>query len=242
MNELQGRVILVTGASRGIGRAIAQALGRQGARLALLARHRKDLARAQAQVPGAELLLAADVTQPGDVARALARLRQHFRRLDVLVNNAGVFTYKPFLRTTQRDWRRNIETNLSSIFHVSQAAIPLLSRSPAPHLVNILSISSLEAFSHCAAYTASKFGALGLTRVLRQEFPRIRVSAIFPGSTNTRMKDEFGFPIRGQDLIQPDDVAAAVLAALVQPRRTTVEEILLRPSAGRVSGPSESRT
>jgi len=235
MNKLLGKVILVTGASRGIGLAIAETLGREGARLALLARGRRALARAQERVTGTELLLAADVTRPSDVHRACAALQRRFGRLDVLVNNAGVFTYKAFLRTTLDDWRKNLGTNLTSLFLVTRAALPLLGRSRAAHLVNILSIASLEAFPNNAAYCASKFGALGLTRVLRKEFPRIRVTAILPGSTNTRMKDEFDFPVKGADLIQPDDVAQAVLAALLQPPRTTVEEILMLPSAGKVS-------
>ncbi len=132
---------------------------------------------------------------------------------------------------------RNIETNLTSIFLTTQAALPLLKRSQG-EVVNILSISSRVAFPNCSAYAAAKFGALGLTGVLRRELRAegIRVTAVLPGMTETRMKDELDFPVRGEDLLQPEDVAAAVLSALVQPRRATVEEILLMPSGGALGG------
>jgi NAD(P)-dependent dehydrogenase (short-subunit alcohol dehydrogenase family) len=179
------------------------------------------------------LSFAADVTRPAEVARLFAAVRKRLRRLDVLVNNAGVFTYKPFARTTLADWQQNIDTNLTALFLATRAALPLLARSHG-QVANILSISSREAFPNCSAYTASKFGALGFTRVLREELRplQIRVMAILPGSTNTRLKEEFAFPVRERNLVQPEDVAAAVLGALVLPRRAVVEEIVLMPARG----------
>lgn len=237
MSHLEGKVVLITGGSRGIGLAIAQALGKEGAQLVLAARGRKALERAAARVPGTHLNIQADVTRPGDVRRLLAAVRKHFRRLDVLVNNAGAFTFKPFEQTTLAEWQKNIETNLTALFLTTQAALPLLARSHG-HLVNVLSIASREAFAKCSAYCASKFGALGFTRVLREELraQRIRVTAILPGSTNTRLVDEFDFPVRGEDLVQAEEVAAAVLAALLQPVHTVLEEIVLMPSQGRLAG------
>jgi NAD(P)-dependent dehydrogenase (short-subunit alcohol dehydrogenase family) len=233
MGQLDGKVVLLTGASRGIGLAIAKTLGEQGARLVLVARNRAPLEQAAAQVPGALLTLPTDVTKPGDVKRLFATVQKRVHRLDVLINNAGVFTFKPFARTTLNDWRRNLETNLTSLFLTTQAALPMLRRSHGD-VVNILSISSRVSFPNCSAYSASKFGALGLTDVLRKELRvlGVRVIAILPGMTNTRMKKEFDSPVRAQDLLQPEDVAAAVLSALRQPRRATVEEILLLPSGG----------
>ena len=233
MGKLHGKIVLVTGASRGIGLAIARALAREEAKLILVARHRLALARAAEQVPES-WPLAGDVSKPGDVSRIARQVRRRYGRLDVLVNNAGVFTYKPFVRTSLRDWRANLGTNLTSLFLLTQATLPLLARSRSPHLVNILSISSRRAFANCSAYTASKFGALGLTRVLTEELRprRIRVTAILPGPTDTRLAGAFDFPVRRARLIQPEDIAAAVLGAIVQPPRTTVEEMVLLPSAG----------
>ncbi len=235
MGKLTGKVVLITGASRGIGLAIAKTLGQEGASLILAARNRGPLEQAAAQTPGTVLSMAIDVTKPGEVKRLFAAVKRRMGRLDVLINNAGVFTFKPFVKTTLLDWRRNLETNLTSMFLTTQAALPMLKRSRGD-VVNILSISSRVAFPNCSAYSASKFGALGFTNVLRQELrgQGIRVTAILPGMTNTRMKQEFDFPVRGQDLVQPEDVAAAVLAAVAQPRNTTVEEVLIMPSGGSV--------
>ena len=234
MSKLEGKVVVVTGAGRGIGLAIARACASHGAALALVGRHGAILRNAARQISHGAVAIVADVTRPGDVRRAFLRVKEKFGRVDVLVNNAGVFTYKPFVRTTIEDWRRNIETNLTSIFLTTQAAIPLFRRSKMPHLVNILSVSSRDAFADCSAYTASKFGALGLTRVLALELRKrvIRVTAILPGATNTRMMDEFGFPIHRDEIIQPEDVAQAVVGALLTPRQATVEEIILTPSKG----------
>lgn len=228
---------MVTGGSRGIGLAIARALAREGASAVLVGRDRRLLARAAEQVGGGAVAVAADVTRPADVKRLFAMVRRRYGRLDVLVNNAGAFTYKPFERTTLEDWRRNIETNLTSLFLTTQAALPLFGRSrnrPNGHVVNILSVSSRKAFVNCSAYCASKFGALGFTRVLAEELRsrRIRVTALLPGSTNTRLSDEFDFPVNHAQLVQPEDVAQAVLTAVLVPGRANVDEILITPSRG----------
>lgn len=236
MGKLDKEIILVTGGSRGIGLAIAQACGREGARVVLAARDRGALSRAEKQIPGGALGVITDISRPASVERLFRKVRERYGRLDVLVNSAGVFTYKPFAKTTLDDWRRNIETNLTSIFLAARAALPLFARSRAPHLVNILSTASLRGFPKCSAYAASKFGALGLTRVLAEELrpQRVRVTAVIPGPTDTRMIGEFDFPVDRRVLMQPEDIAAAVLAALTQPARTTTEQIVLMPSKGRL--------
>jgi len=238
MNRLDGKVIVVTGGSRGIGLAIAQRLGNEGARMVLVARHEVALREARAEVPGGAMVVKADITEPRQVERLFRTVERRMGQLDILINNAGVFTFKPFESTSLDEWRCNIETNLTALFLCTHTALPLLRRSRSAHLVNILSVSSVHAYANCSAYTASKFGALGLTRVLREELRplKIRVTGILPGSTNTRLTNQFGFPVCRIDLIQPSDVAEAVFGALTQPPRTTVEEVLLMPSQGSVGG------
>jgi len=234
--RLAGKIVAVTGANRGIGLAIARALAGEGASLILIGRNRRSLTNAADELGGDARVAVADVTQASDVRRAFRQIARRTGRLDALVNNAGVFTYKPFVRTTLEDWQINLATNLTSLFLVTQAALPLLRRSGGAHLINILSISSRVAFANCSAYSAAKFGALGLTRVLRKELRPmgIRVTAILPGSVNTRMADEFDFPVDRAKLLQPEDVAGAVLATLLQPPRSTIEEIHLMPTFGSV--------
>jgi NAD(P)-dependent dehydrogenase (short-subunit alcohol dehydrogenase family) len=238
MSKLDGKVVLVTGGSRGIGLAIAQRLGAEGARLILVARKEAALRKAGEEIPGGATVIKADVTQARQVERLFRTVERRMGGLDVLINNAGVFTFEPFASTSLDEWRCNIETNLTALFLCTHAALPLLRRSRSAHLVNILSVSSVHAYANCSAYTASKFGALGLTRVLREELRpmKIRVTGIMPGSTNTRLTNQFGFPVCRIDLIQPSDVAEAVFSALTQPLRSTVEEILLMPSQGSVGG------
>jgi len=233
---LKNRVAVVTGASRGIGQAIAQALVRAGAEVVLVARNKKALDSARKKLGARASVVAADVAQPADVDRIFSHVRKRHGRLDILVNCAGNFTYKPFAETTLEDWQINLGTNLSSVFLTAKAALPLFESSRHAHLVNILSTSSRHAFANCSAYTAAKFGALGLTRVLREELqPKgIRVTAILPGLTDTMMLNEFGFDIPRSRVMQPQDVAEAVIAALRQPARTAVQEVLLMPSGGSV--------
>ena len=236
MSELKDRIGLVTGASRGIGLAIAARLVKEGAEVVLTARNAEALRKAGKNIGGKTLPVAADVTSPRDVGRLYRRVQKLYGRLDILVNCAGVFTYKAFRETSMEDWRKNLETNLTAPFLMIQSALPLLAGSDHPHIINILSISSAQAFANCSAYTASKFGALGLTRVLRKELQPlgIRVTGILPGLTDTGMLNEFGFEISRDKVMQPEDVAEAVIGALQQPPRATVEEILLMPSSGAI--------
>lgn len=236
MPKLNGKIIAITGANRGIGRAIAQAAAQEGARVVLMGRDRRALSTAAREIGGGATAVVADVTRPSSVRRAFTELKRKTGRLDVLVNNAGLFIVKPFARTTLAEWERMIAANLTSLYLVTQAALPLLRRGRDAHLVNILSVSSRVAFADCSAYTASKFGAMGLTKVLRKELKPlgIRVTAILPGSTNTRMMDEFDFPLDRKKLLQPEDVAQAVVAALLLPPRAAAEEIHLMPASGSV--------
>ena len=236
MPRLKDRVAVVTGASRGIGFAIADALVRAGAQVVLVARSSNGLKSAQKEIGDKACSIAADVTRPADVERVFRQVRKRHGRLDVLVNSAGAFTYKPFGETTLEDWRLNIESNLTSVFLTVKASLPLLERSKYPHVVNILSVSSRQAFANCSAYTAAKYGALGLTRVLREELrPKgIRLTAILPGLTDTEMLAAFGFEIPRSRVMQPADVADAAIAALRQPARAAVEEVVLMPSAGKI--------
>ena len=232
--DLKGKVVVVVGGSRGIGFAVAASVARAGATVAIIARDAARLRQA-GKALGAALTLRADATQEMQTERAFRVLGGHFRRLDALVNSAGTFTYKPFENTTAKDWDLNLKANLTSVFLATRAALPLLVKSQG-QVVNILSVSSRHGFANCSAYTAAKFGALGLTRVLAEELrPKgVRVSAILPGATNTRLVKAFGFPIEPERLVQPEDVAEAVFTVLLAPRHATIAEIVVTPSGGSI--------
>jgi NAD(P)-dependent dehydrogenase (short-subunit alcohol dehydrogenase family) len=234
MGQLGDRIALVTGGSRGIGLAIARALDHEGAALILVGRDSKALREARRTLSGPAEVCRGDVRRPNDVRRIFEQARRRHRRLDILVNNAGMFTYKPFIKTSLTEWENNLQTNLTSLFLAIQAALPLMARSRSPHIVNVLSISARSAFPNCSAYTASKFGALGLTRVGRQELRPlgIRVTAVLPGVTNTAMLSAFGDKNARAKALDPEDVAKVVVGAILQPPRASVEEISILPSSG----------
>ncbi len=237
MRRLEGKVALVTGASRGIGCAIARALLDEGAHTFLVSRRReavRKLAAAWNAAGGRAEALSADVTREREVNRLIARVKKRSGRLDILINNAGVFTYKPFEKTTLEDWRSNIDTNLTGTFLCTRAALPLLKRKRGGHILNIISVAGREAYENCSAYCASKFGALGLSRVLAEELRPfgIRVTAILPGPVRTKMIQKLGLRVPKGRILEPEDVARAVVEALTQPQRASLEEIVLRPARG----------
>ncbi|MCZ6904969.1 MAG: SDR family NAD(P)-dependent oxidoreductase [Acidobacteria bacterium] len=237
MRRLEGKVALVTGASRGIGCAIARALLDEGAHTFLVSRRReavRKLAAAWNAAGGRAEALSADVTREREVNRLIARVKKRSGRLDILINNAGVFTYKPFEKTTLEDWRSNIDTNLTGTFLCTRAALPLLKRKRGGHILNIISVAGREAYENCSAYCASKFGALGLSRVLAEELRPfgIRVTAILPGPVRTKMIQKLGLRVPKGRILEPEDVARTVVEALTQPQRASLEEIVLRPARG----------
>jgi NAD(P)-dependent dehydrogenase (short-subunit alcohol dehydrogenase family) len=236
MRKLADRLVLITGANRGIGFAISQALAREGARVLMVGRNRRRVEAAAKRAGARAVPLVADVTKPAEVRRLFARVRRRFGRLDALVNNAGVFTCKPFARTTLREFRSNLDANLTSIFLCTQAALPLLERGRDAHVVSVLSIAALQAFPNNAAYCAAKFGARGLMNVLREELrpKKIRVTSILPGSTDTRLVNAFDFPFDRRKLLKPRDVAEMVAAVLTRSSHALVEEIVMTPSAGKL--------
>ncbi|HYL94651.1 MAG TPA: SDR family NAD(P)-dependent oxidoreductase [Terriglobales bacterium] len=239
---LIGKVALITGASRGIGLAIAMALAREGCNLVVTWRDRKALDAAQrrlklaarAGAPAPQILAhVADVRDPKSVAALFAAVKKQFGRLDILINNAGIsHAMAEVERLPLATWREVIETNLTGTFLITQAALPLLRRGGT--IINNLSVAATRVFAGQSAYCAAKHGALGLTRTLREELrPRgIRVIALMPGATNTDIWNQFWPEAPRRRMLRPETVAQAVLDALLLPPESTVEEITLMPTGG----------
>ena len=225
------KVALVTGASRGIGLAVAGALRARGMQVVRLARSLRDASTER------QLDIACDVTKPADVERVVARVEKEVGVPDVLVNNAGTFFIKPLAETSYEDFTRTLTTNLTAAFLFAHAVVPKMVARKSGHLVTIGSISDYIGFSGSTAYAASKFGLRGMHEVIRQETAKsgVRTTLISPGPVDTDIWDAVdpdskpGFTKR-KDMMRAEDVAAAVVYAVTQPAHLAVTEIRLLPT------------
>jgi len=189
---LRGKVTVITGASRGLGRALALAFAREGARVVINSRSEASIrpVAEEAENMGAEVLaLAADVSKEADVERLVGAAAERFGHVDVLVNNAGVLGPRVAIEMYPEDeWRRVIDANLTGLFLVTKAAIPHMPEGAS--IVNVVSGVSVEGRAGWGAYSVSKFGVEGLTRILAAELEErgIRANAVDPGGMRTEMR------------------------------------------------------
>ena len=236
---LKGKHAVVTGGSRGIGRAIAEHLLRAGASIAICGRNSASVGRASAELKqstGGEIFgEPADISKLDQVERFFGVVASRFGNLDILVNNAGAGVFRGLQDLTPEDWRKTIDLNLSGVFYCCHHALPLLRKSGAGYIVQISSLAGANAFAGGAAYNASKFGLNGFSEAIMQDLrnENIRVSYIMPGSVKTG----FG-PNTGDDSwkIAPEDVAEVVLSLLRMPSRTLVSRVDMRPSKPKKNG------
>ncbi len=231
-------VILVTGASQGIGAAIARVFAQEipGCRMALVARSEKNLAGVaqicrRGRADRVEIF-PCDITSEAAVAKLRSEVLERFKRVDVLINNAGIFRAKPFLDLAATEFDEVISANLRSTFLVSKAFVPGMVERGRGDVFNMSSIAGLDAYPHAAAYCAAKFGVVGLSRVMREELKLsgVRVTVVCPGATWSPSWEKSGAkPAR---MMPAEDVARAFLDIYRLGRRSVVEEIVLRPQLG----------
>ena len=228
---LVGKLALVTGASRGIGLAVADELRAAGAHVIRLARSLQDAS-------GDRLTdVQCDVTRPEDVDRALGRVVGELGVPDIVVNNAGIFMIKPLMETTPADFTATLATNLTGPYLVARALVPRMVERGRGHLVTIGSISDYIGFPGSTAYAASKFGLRGMHEVIRAETAKtgVRTTLISPGPVDTdiwdavRPDEKPGFTKR-KDMMRVEDVAEAVLFAVTRAPRVAITEIRLVPT------------
>ncbi len=230
-------VILITGASQGIGAAIAKVFARElpGVRLALVARNARNLAamqRACAKLGAVAEAFVCDVTDAKAVDAMAKAVTKRFKTVDVLVNNAGVFVAAPFLETKVADFDRIVAANLRSAFLVTRAFVPAMVKRRQGDVFFMSSIAGLDAYPNSTAYCAAKFGVTGLAKVLRAETRGhgVRVCCVHPGATWSPSWSESG--VKAERIMPAGDVARAFLDVYRLGRRTVVEEIVLRPQLG----------
>jgi 3-oxoacyl-[acyl-carrier protein] reductase len=230
--ELDGQVAVVTGAARGIGRAISRQLASMGARVVLAARDTEQLERVKGEIEtdgGTAGIAQLELTEESSVAKLANLVETQYRRCDVLVNNAGIgLMGQPLHEMAPTDWDMLMGTNLRGPYLMIRALAPLMIAARSGHVVNISSLAGHNPLANGAAYSASKWGLNGLTysvAELRQH--NIRVSVIAPGSVNTSFGRSGG---NADKKVQPEDVARVVAMLVTQAPRSFVSEVLLRPT------------
>ena len=235
-NPLQGKIALVTGATQGIGLAIARALADEKCNLVLSGRNQTRLRAVEAELSRKKIRVLAvlcDVRDEQGVGEMLAAVRKKFRRLDILVNNAGIAHANHAVgQLSAKEWNDVVATNLTGMFLVTKASLPLMKRGSV--IINNLSIAARRTFPGLAAYNASKHGALGFTNTLREELREqgIRVIALLPGATDTAIWDVLWPEAPRKKMISPATVAQALISALKIPGESTIEEMSLMPTTG----------
>jgi 3-oxoacyl-[acyl-carrier protein] reductase len=230
--EISGASAIVTGAGRGIGRAVALALAREGAAITAFARTQGDLETLVAEIRhagGRAMACAGDVRERAACDRAVAAARQAHGRVRILVNNAGVGIHKPFSETTDDDWRTTLDTNLTGAFYLTRAALADLT-SGGGHVFMISSLAGSNPIPGLAAYCASKAALDHLAACLMLEVRQhgVKVSVLAPGSVDTA----FGSQPRGDGswMLKPEDLAGAIVALLKTRDGAHLSRIEMRPA------------
>lgn len=241
---LAGKVALVTGASSGIGEATARELATQGAQVAITARRHDRLDALAARIVkdgGHALAITADFADTAQAHAAVAQTEQHFGRLDILINNAGVMYLEPIESADLGRWRHMLELNVLGLIAATQAALPGMRKRRDGHIVNVASTAGRIAAAGSGGYAATKFGVVGFSESLRKEVfqDNIRVTVIEPGVVETELREHIAHADTQRKLnewadsmrqLQSEDVARAITFCVSQPDRVNINEILMRPT------------
>jgi 3-oxoacyl-[acyl-carrier protein] reductase len=223
--------VFVTGGGRGIGRAIALRFAREGARVAISARHSDQLDAVVAEIDaagGKGIAAQMNVMEHGGVEAAVWRVLQFTGGvLDVLVNNAGIFLPRPFPEIDRQNWKQTLDVNLTGAFFVTSEAIDALLEGERPLLVNIASEAAKRGFPGSVAYCASKYGLRGFSDALRAEYAErgLRVSTVYPGATDTTILDGLPGEQDRSEMNRPEDVAEVVWQAWVAPAGAPIDDL-----------------
>ncbi|HUS47328.1 MAG TPA: SDR family oxidoreductase [Phycisphaerae bacterium] len=235
--QLNGRVALVTGAGRGIGRAIAKALAGCGARVVLAARTKEQIDAVAEEIVGSggkASAVVADISDERSVIGLFDEVRK-LARLDILVNNAGIGLYGPLKDFPVADFDRVLGVNLRGAFLCCREAMRIMAPQKSGYIINISSVVGFKGYPNQAAYTASKHGVVGLTKSLAVEAQEygIRVSVIMPGGVDTDLVGDARPDLDKSVLLRPQDVAGTVLYLLSLSDRAAVDEIYIRRRAAK---------
>ncbi|NEW07405.1 3-ketoacyl-ACP reductase [Paenibacillus sp. SYP-B3998] len=227
--NLHNKTAIITGAGKGIGKATAIALAKEGVNLGLISRSSADLESLQQALMstcGVKVYIAtADIANKDEVEQAIEALIQEMGSIDILLNNAGVAQFGTLVDMDSDQWERIIQTNLMGTYYVTRAVLPIMIAQSSGNIINIASTAGERGFATGSAYCASKFAVLGMTEALMQEVRKsnIRVTALTPSTVNTELAVNAGLSIGDEDrMMQAEDVAELVLATLKLPQRVFI--------------------
>lgn len=245
IEDLDGKVAVVTGASSGIGEATAKSLSEEGADVVLAARREEELRELADQIEtegGDTLVVPTDVTDEADIQELVDRAVEEFDRLDILVNNAGVMLLEEVEDADPDNFQQMVDVNLSGLMKLTRAALPIMQDQGSGHVVNISSVAGRKSFPGSSAYSATKFGVNGFSEGLRQEVTGeddIRITLIEPGFVDTELaehipdeniQEQTKQTLETMDALTPQDVARSITYAVGQPPHVDVNELLIRPT------------
>lgn len=233
-NALAGKVALVTGASRGIGLAIARRLGQMDARVAICARDQAKLDEAAGSLRAGgvhTLAVRTDLKRAEQILSLVETVQKELGPIDILVNNAGTGVFGPFHEFGEGEWDTVLDTNLKAVFLACRAVAPEMIRRQTGHIINISSLAGKNTFAGGAIYCASKWGLMGLTGAMAEDLRGygIRVAAICPGSVATEFPGQHASK-NAAKMLQPDDIAHAVAALVTQSAGSFISEVHIRPT------------
>lgn len=241
MNKLQEKVVLITGASSGIGEATAKVLAAQGATVVLGARRTDRLEALVANITaagGQASALALDVTRREDLQAFADHALGRFGRIDVIVNNAGVMPLSPLASLKVDEWERMIDVNIKGVLYGIAAALPIFQRQGSGHVINIASIGGLYVVPTAAVYCATKYAVRAISDGLRQENDKIRVTCVYPGVVESELADTITDASAAQAMqqfrkiaLKPAAIANAIAHAINQPADVDTTDIVVRPVA-----------
>lgn len=230
MESLQNKVALVTGAGKGIGKAIAIALAKEGVHVGLMARSEIDLQQVAAEITalGVKSIIAtADISNINAVNWAVEKVEAALGPIDILINNAGTGTFGKFLDLSPEVWEQQVKVNLFGVYYTTRAVLPQMMKRLTGDIVNVSSTAGLRGAATTSAYSASKFGVMGLTESLMQEVRKynIRVTAMAPSTVVTELAQSANLINNNEErLMHPEDFAELIIAQLKLNRRVFVKE------------------
>ncbi len=240
MSEINGKVVIITGASSGLGEAAARMLARKGARLVLGARREERLQALVEAIKadgGEAIYRVTDVTRREQVDALAEAARSTFGRIDVLVNNAGVMPISPLNRLKVDEWERMIDVNIKGVLYGIAAVLPTMRDQRAGHVINISSVAGQVVSPAAAVYSATKFAVRAISEGLRQESRDIRSTNISPGAVTSELTESISDPRTAEGVgelyelaIEPDAIARAIVFAVEQPGDVDVNELTIRPT------------